>query len=503
MPDCNSTLQNTVGAVRFILAGEMIELHDVAAHMTVVQYLRETKLRSGTKESCAQGGCGACTVVLADLDDNQRLRYRAVNACLCLIPQLDGKALLTIEDLKSVDGHLHPIQQALRDGHASQCGYCTPGIVMSLYALYQSQKTFDRESIVHALTGNLCRCTGYRAIIDAAVRMADMPRAETDSQEQSLTHLLQKLRRMHSMQLLAGKDALNCSRYLMPTNMQQLLDMLQQFPDALLMAGGTDMTERVLQQQQLNSALIFLSGVQELNGVEESEQYLSIAAATPLQEAYPMIKRHFPAFAELLLRFASPAIRNVATLAGNIVSCSGTSDTLPVLIALGGSLELRQGNNTRRVELQAFHSKAARSRLVTAEFIEKIHIPLLQQNSLFSTYKLSKRQDCDIATLTAAFYLRLQNQEIQELRFCYSGLGSQVYRAECCENALTGLPWTQDTVNLAIRLISRELTENDDVRGSARYRKLLTGNLLQRFFLESSLSTEQVSVSDYQKSYAG
>ncbi len=254
MSDMTSLARDEDSSIRFVMGGEVKSLTNVDPSMTILQYLREGGMRTGTKEACGEGGCGACTVVLADLDDGRRLRYRTINACLHLIPQLDGHALLTVEDLKGADGQLHPVQQALIDAHASQCGFCTPGIVMTLFALYQSGEPLDREAIVNALAGNLCRCTGYRSIIDAALGLFEakqspavegkqpvnspLPSDRISTGKSDLRELLHTMKRVKPLSLEWCTNSRRTIRFLMPVNLAEVTDMLRQYEGAVLFAGG-------------------------------------------------------------------------------------------------------------------------------------------------------------------------------------------------------------------------------------------------------------------------
>jgi xanthine dehydrogenase small subunit len=518
MPNLTSFDGSENSAIRFVLGGEIKTLANIDPSMTILRYLREIGNRTGTKEACGEGGCGACTVVLADLNNDGRLRYRTINSCLHPLPQVDGQVLLTVEDLKTVDGHLHPVQQALVEAHASQCGYCTPGIVMSLFALYQSGGLPDREAIVNALTGNLCRCTGYRPIIDAALglfesdrptvvegnqRMNKSPgfsgRVATD--DSTLRELLDSIKRSHRLSIQGRTSTGKTNRYLLPVDLAELSDMLGQYENPILLAGGTDIGPTVSQKSQKNETIIFIGKVKELRGIFLSESGITIGSATTLTEVYPVIARYYPAFGELLLRFGSPAVRNLATIGGNIAGRSPVSDTATALIALDGMMALRVGNTQRILSVEAFLTGAKHDVLAPGELIESIFLPLPKEGSMFSAYKITKRHDCDIAAISAAFSMELKDNRIHQVRVCYGGMSPYVKRATHCEHALTGMPWAADTIETAGHQLAKDFEPTTDGRASPAYRMLVAKNLLQRWYLESTLPPENLQVRAYQKTY--
>lgn len=505
-------------AIRFILGGEIKTLANIDPSMTILRYLREIGNRTGTKEACGEGGCGACTVVLVDLDHDGQLRYRTINSCLHPLPQVDGQALLTVEDLKTTDGQLHPVQQALIEAHASQCGYCTPGIVMSLFALYQAGELFSREAIVNALTGNLCRCTGYRPIIDAALcvleadrptlvegnqRMSQSPgssgRLATD--EGTLRELLDSIKRSHRLSIPGSTSTGKTNRYLLPVDLAELSEMLGLYESPVLLAGGTDIGPIVSQKPQNNETIIFIGKVKELRGIVVSDSGITIGSATTLTEVYPVISRYYPAFGELLLRFGSPAVRNLATIGGNIAGRSSVSDTATALIALDSMMAVRVGSTQRTLSVEAFLTGARHDVRAPGELIESIFLPFPKKGSRFSAYKITKRHDCDIAAISAAFSLELKDNRIHQVRVCYGGMSPYVKRATHCERALTGMPWAADTMETAGHMLAKDFEPTTDGRASRDYRMLVAKNLLQRWYLESTLPPESLQVRAYQKTY--
>ncbi|MEI6303908.1 MAG: xanthine dehydrogenase small subunit [Betaproteobacteria bacterium] len=479
-----------------MLDGGVREIRDTAPTRSVLQYLREDLGRSGTKEGCAEGDCGACTVVLVEADGD-RLRCRAVNACIQFVPTLDGKALFTVESLRRADGSLHPVQQAMVDCHGSQCGFCTPGFVMSMFALYKNNAAPSRQVIDDALAGNLCRCTGYRPIVAAAGKMyelagpagdwaglacgAESP-AAADS-EQALLAQLKSLQR--SEPLVTGHAGAQLHA---PQTLQQLAALRLRHPAARILAGGTDVGLWVTKQLRDIGDILYVGNVAELAQLRVSATHLDIGAAVNFSDLQPALVEHFPEMGELLRRFASPPIRNAATLGGNIANGSPIGDAMPPLIALGTKLVLRKGAVVRELELDAFYLDYQKTALAAGEFVERILIPLhnpLRQTQ-FRVYKLSKRGDQDISALCAAFWLVLRGGRVQAARIAFGGMAAIPKRARQCEAALLDKEWSEANATAAAQCLDQDFQPIGDMRASAAYRALAARNLLQRFYLETA-----------------
>lgn len=484
--------------IRFVLDDVIRTVSDIDPTMTILQYLRDELRRTGTKEGCAEGDCGACTVVLATLHGG-RIRFRAVNACIQFVPILDGKALFTVESLQGVDGSLHPVQQAMVECHASQCGFCTPGFVMSLFALYKSAPQPSRQEINDALAGNLCRCTGYRPIIEAAQRMYHTENIRADTAQQWLRRPFSA---MSDGQVLAGERAMvEClgalqrhqtlelqgpQSYFAPTTLETLADLVQRYPDACLLAGGTDVGLWVTKQQRELGTVIYVGNVEALTRLQSHDSFIEIGAAVTLSDAYEHLAAHYPDMAVLLRRFASPPIRNVATLGGNIANGSPIGDSMPALIALGATLWLRQGVQTRDLLLESFYLEYRQTALRPGEFIERIHIPLLPAGCHFHTYKVSKRFDQDISAVCGAFCLDLDDGQVRSIRICYGGMAATPQRARRCEQVLMGQPWTETALAAAAEALDEDYAPMTDMRASSDYRRLVAKHLLRRLYLETS-----------------
>src|SRR3984885_5868581 len=333
------SLHTPSNGARFLLDGQSVSTGDQPCTMTVLEYLREVARRTGTKEGCAEGDCGACTVVLGRLSaDGRRVDYRAVNSCIRFLPTIDGCELVTVESLQAPDGTLHPVQQAMVDHHGSQCGFCTPGFVMSLFALYLRSPAATREQVLDALAGNLCRCTGYRPIIAAGCRMHDYPAPSHWSRSAPLDEP-----RRAALRELARRQSLRLPGFFAPRTLDELASAFASEPDAVLLAGGTDVGLWVTKQLRELPKIIYLGAVEELQSVRRIADGLQIGAGVSLTEGWDALVGAWPPLPEFAQRFGSPPVPNSGTLCGNLANGSPIGDSIPVLIALGAELELRRG----------------------------------------------------------------------------------------------------------------------------------------------------------------
>jgi xanthine dehydrogenase small subunit len=485
------------GAIRFLLGHERRELRGVDPNLTVLNYLREVERLTGTKEGCAEGDCGACTVVLGELD-GERLRYRAVNACILFVPQLDGKQLITVEHLRQPDGSLHPVQQAMVEGHGSQCGFCTPGFVMSLFALYHTERAPpSRQQILDVLAGNLCRCTGYRPIVDAARRMYE--RGEGDQFDAREAETIAQLQAHNGGERLAyGHGA---RRYFAPRRIEDLAALCEQFEDACLLAGGTDVGLWVTKQHRDLDTLIYVGAVAELRRLEVTDTHLEIGAAVTYSDAMAVLEDRWPDFGELIRRLGSVQIRNSGTIGGNIANGSPIGDSMPALIALGADVVLRKGTAQRTLPLEDFFLDYRKTALQPGEFVELIRVPLSHPQRQFRCYKISKRFDQDISALLGAFRIELEAGRVAEIRIAYGGMAAIPKRARACEQALLGQPWTEATVARAQEALARELAPISDMRASARYRLLAAQNLLAKLHVETAAPAVSTRVLELEASH--
>jgi xanthine dehydrogenase small subunit len=495
--------------IRFVLDGEIVRACDVSPQTTLLEFLRDRLGRTGTKEGCAEGDCGACTVVLGDANADGSLAWRPVNACIRLLPSVDGKAVFTVESLASPDGTLHPVQQALVDCHASQCGFCTPGFAMSLFGLYKNAHQPNRAAIDDALSGNLCRCTGYRPIIAAGERMGTLtapagwraPGVERDGEravsdeERALATTLSSLKRDRTFFFdHAGQ------RYFAPTTVAELAKLRSEFPDARIVAGATDVGLWVTKQHRELGTIIYIGNVRELLDARSTASHLDIGAAVTLTDAFALLNAEYPVLAEAWTRFASVPIRNSGTLGGNIANGSPIGDSMPVLIALGASVVLRRGDTQRELQLEALYLDYQKTALMPGEFVARIRVPRAAVDCDLRAYKISKRFDQDISAVFVCFRMRRDGDRIAELRIGCGGMAAVPRRATKCEQALIGQPWTEATVAAGQAALDADFAPLSDMRASSDYRRLALRNLLHRFYLETRTPRIATRVIDYARS---
>ena len=476
---------------RFLLDGEVVEARDATPTTTLLQYLRGPLARHGTKEGCAEGDCGACTVVVGEPGDG-RIRYRAVNACIRFVGAVDGCEVVTAESLRAPTGELHPVQQAMVDCHASQCGFCTPGFVMSLFAGYLEGTLGDREAVLDTISGNLCRCTGYRPIVDAGVsvpgraELSHWSRADAQSNERrAALDAIQPATALR-MDSGAGFDA--------PRTLDALADLLAANPEALLLAGGTDVGLWVTQQMRELPRMIFLGNVPELVRIDAHATHLDIGAAVDLERAYAAIVAEYPSLAQLANRFASVPIRNAGTLCGNVANGSPIGDSMPVLIALGATVLLRRGTAMRELPMEALYLGYQRKALLPGEFVAAVRVPRATAGVQVASYKISKRFEQDISAVCAGIAVQVRDGRVASARIAFGGMAPTPKRALQAEAALVDEPWTLPTVEAAMAALGRDYDPISDMRASAGYRRTVAANLLKRFFLEHAPLGEAVSV---------
>jgi len=466
--------------IRFVLDGAIRELGGVDPTLTVLNYMREVERRCGTKEGCAEGDCGACTVVIAE-SQGGRIGQRAVNACLLFLPLLDGKELITVESLRRGDGSLHPVQQAMVDCHGSQCGFCTPGFVMALFALYESGETPSRDRINDALAGNLCRCTGYHSIVAAAVQACAARAAEPPRDEARRLALLAAVERRETLAL--EHDG---RRFFAPVTVDALAELLVRHPAACLLAGGTDIGLWVTKQHRALPVVIALGGVRELKRIAVTGDGIEIGAGATYAEAHAILAEHYPDFGEVIRRIGSEQIRALGTIGGNLGNASPIGDTPPLLLALNASVGLRRGADRRELPLDAFFLGYRKTALLPGEFIERIRVPPPSPRLRFAAYKVSKRFDQDIAAVCGAFAVELENGIVGAARIAFGGMAATPLRAQRCERALEGRRWDEATIAAALPVLDADFAPLSDMRASAGYRRLVARNLLRKFQVETA-----------------
>jgi xanthine dehydrogenase small subunit len=465
-------------AVQFLLNGKPCSEESAPPSMTVLDWLRTRARLTGTKEGCAEGDCGACTIILGREVDGS-LQYRAMNSCLMMLPQLDQRAVFTVEGLAAADGALHPVQQAMVDTDATQCGFCTPGFVMAMFAFHHGGEAADSAIMHEALAGNLCRCTGYRSIVEACRRIAQGPADRFVADAPALAEKLSKLPPCTDYRY--GTQA-----FLMPRSLAALFAAMEQQPNAILLGGGTDLGLRVSKDREALPAVIALEAVEELRHVTISDDAIEIGGAVTYTESLPHLDRHFPSFGALVRRIGSRQIRNLGTIAGNLATASPIGDSIPCLIALDASVQLISRAGERVLPVELFITGYRKTALAAGEVIAAIRIPFLAPGHKFSVYKLSKRFDQDISTVIAAFRLERRSGKAGELRAAYGGMAARAMRAVTLETAVKGRPWEPAWLPDVETLLARDFTPIGDHRGGAAYRLRAAAGLLRRFQFETS-----------------
>ena len=474
--------------IEFILNHNLVQLKALSADKTLLDFLRLDKNLVGSKEGCASGDCGACTVVIAEPNDaGDVLDYKSINSCICLLGSLHGKQVITVDSLKS-GTELHPIQQAMVDEHGSQCGFCTPGFVMSLFALSKQKVSkqklsnqkipnknvvVDRSEVVENIDGNLCRCTGYRPIIDAGLSVLN----------QSFTDEIDK-KAQQTLDALKNIQSAENSNFFVPETIDALASLTHQNPAAKLLAGGTDLVLDITQGLQQLDKIIYVGQVKELKQISETDDAIIIGSAVTYHECETRLSLEYPSLQNHFQRFASTQIRNVGTIGGNVANASPIGDMPPVLVALDSSLVLRKQSTERTVKIDDFYTGYKQTVLQEGEFLRDIIIPKNKPDYTLSVYKISKRHADDISAICAAFYIHIEAGKVISIRIGMGGMAATVKRAINCEKYLKGQSLSKETLEEAKAQIVTDFEPMSDVRSSREYRLLMAQNLLERLFIE-------------------
>jgi len=534
--DMSSPFKN----IHFIKGGKLVSLANVPPSRTLLDVLREDLCSTGTKEGCGEGDCGACTVVLGERQGDT-LTYRAVNSCIRLAHSISGMAVWTAEDISSPDGSLHPVQSAMVECHASQCGFCTPGFVMSLFAMYQNHtskgRAISRELAQEELSGNLCRCTGYRPILDAAQMLDTLPAVKLDE-----TSLLSKLELLASESIGLEDILIDNSGYKSPLSLTSLLRIRAAHPNAQIVAGTTDVGLWVNKQHRQFEQIIDVTKVRELRRIEDHPNYIAIGAAVTLNDAFDALTKDRPQLGDFAARFAGLPVRNSGTLGGNVANGSPIGDSMPLLIALRADVVLMSIRGSREMPLEQLYTGYRQNVMAGDEVLAWIKVPkpkvgisraaqgspkqasapsglepvapnLLEQvwagdkseasgerrparcsaahevssvgAEFLRVYKISKRFDDDISAICLGLSLELENGLVTRMSIGVGGVAATPVRAFKTEAACTGKDWSKATIDQAITVLKTEFDPISDMRASAAYRVKVLGNLLQRFWLES------------------
>lgn len=477
--------------IRFILNGEDVAVSNFEATETLLDFLRLKRRLTGTKEGCAEGDCGACTVLVGRLDGG-RLAYETVNACIRFLGSLNATHVVTVEHLAAENGMLHPVQQAMVDCHGSQCGFCTPGFVMSLYGLWLSNDKPSRAEIERALQGNLCRCTGYEPIVKAAEQVArTRPSALFDPLERDRTNIMARL------WTLQGSDTItvvkNDRRLIVPGSVVALADLLAEEPEATIVAGATDVGLWVTKQMRDLNPVIFINHLTDLQVIASDDRAITIGAGVSYSQAFDTLKAEIPALGRLIERIGGQQVRNMGTIGGNIANGSPIGDTPPALIALGASVRLRSASGSRELPLEDYFIDYGKQDRRAGEFVESIRVPRPEAGSHYAVHKISKRRDEDISALCGAFHLTLaEDGTVSHIRIAFGGMAATPKRARAVEAALFGKPWNETTITAARDAFDQDYKPLTDWRATAEYRQLTAKNLLTRFFLETTGAPQEL-----------
>lgn len=484
----------TTSTVRLLLNNDIVALENIDPNLTVLQYLREIAFKSGTKEGCASGDCGACTVVLAELDSENvgQLTYKSINSCITFVGSLHGKQLITVEDLKEKT-KLHHTQQAIVDNHGTQCGFCTPGFVMSSFALHKHNQAPTRAEVLEALAGNLCRCTGYRSIIEAA--LTSSIGADEDSfakNYQNTVAALTELQKLPAPSLQGNGHA-----YVAPKNIDELAYELAHEPNSTLVAGGTDLALSVTQNLATIDNLVYVGNVEELTTIEETESNIIIGSALPYSKFIDTLHHYYPDLGEMIERIGSKQVRNTGTLGGNIGNASPIGDMPPALIALGATMTLHANGAERTILVEDFFVDYKKTVLKESEFIKSVQIPKPTADQTLKLYKISKRIDDDISAVLAAFFIEQKDDKVVNVRLAFGGMAAIPKRGKFAEAALQGNSLSQSTINQAKSELAKDFQPMSDVRASEKYRITVAQNLIEKCYLELQSKTTETRVVNY------
>mgnify|MGYP000045588983 CR=1 FL=1 len=488
----------TNSTVRFLFKNKVVSIENIDPNLTVLQYLREIQFNTGTKEGCASGDCGACTVVLAELDSENvgQLNYNSINSCITFVGNLHGKQLITVEDLKEKT-KLHHAQQTIVDNHGSQCGFCTPGFVMSSFALHKHNKTPTRAEVLEALAGNLCRCTGYRSIIEAAITSSIGVDEDSFAKHyQETVATLNELKKLPAPTLTG-----NGHQFIAPKNIDELAYELSHEPKSTIVAGGTDLALSVTQNLATIDKLVYVGNVEELTNIEETDTEIIIGSALPYSKFIDTLHHYYPDLGDMIERIGSKQVRNNGTLGGNIGNASPIGDMPPALIALGATMTLHVNGSERTILVEDYFVDYKKTLLMPSEFIKSVQVPKPTAGQTLKLYKISKRIDDDISAVLAAFFIERDveknGQEITNVRLAFGGMAAIPKRAPAAEAVLQGNSLTKESIAAAKEALATDFQPMSDVRASDKYRMKVAQNLIEKCYIELQSNVIETRVVNY------
>ncbi len=472
--------------IQFVLNDKVISVDfnantEINPTTTVLNYLRSLPGHKGVKEGCAEGDCGACSVVIAENHEG-KLTYKTIDSCLVFLPMIHGKQLITVENLTD-SGTLHPVQQEMVNHNGSQCGYCTPGVVMSMFGLYKNHHKPERKVIEDAFTGNLCRCTGYQPIIKAAEHACScVDKDKFKLHEAKIAALLAEINQDKSTVEISTPS----QKYYKPLTLTDALELRKKYPDLIIVGGATDTALRQTKRREFLHEILDISDIEELKYFTETGNVFEIGSGLSLEELKAHSPEKLPALHKMLQIFGSLQIRNLATLGGNIGSASPIGDMLPLLIAYKAKVKLQSIDHERLIPIGEFIKGYRLTDIRSDELITAMHIPKFAANTYVRSYKVSKRKDLDISTVSGGFSVQLEDGFVKEIILAFGGMADQPKRTAETEHYLMWKPWARATVEHAMKILLHDFSPLSDARSGAEYRGLVAGNLLLKFYVETS-----------------
>ncbi len=482
---------NNKNKIQFVLDNRIVTVDfddKINPTTTLLNYLRSLPNHKGVKEGCAEGDCGACTVVIAEPKDG-KMTYKAVNSCLVFLPMIHGKQVITVENLANRNNKellLHPVQRVLVEADGTQCGFCTPGIVMSLFGMYKNRESGSRKEIELSLAGNLCRCTGYQPILNASFNLPESGNDKFTENESGIIKMIEIIENESGSLELTTEN----QKYFKPATFAEALKLKEKYPSATVISGATDVALKQTKRFENIEEIIDISDIKHLKTIREDNGYYLIGAGATLEEIRRYFRNKIPPISEMLENFASKQIRNIATLGGNLATASPISDTIPLMFALGAWVTIAGKKGERTCNMDSFIKGYRKTALQDDDFIKEIVIPKPEPETHIKFYKVSKRKDVDISSVSAGFAVKLVDGTVESAVLAYGGMAAYTKRAKSAEDYLTGKKWNKETVEKAASLILDEFSPISDVRAGAEYRSSVAASLLMKFYNEIEISDE-------------